>query len=481
VAGPAGERHVFEGRRARIGGTVAALALIAATLVSNSATARPASTTPDAANAVLAGSPIDHVVIVYQENHSFDEVLGLLCAQVAAGTLTRRNGCDGATRGSISTGARIDLQPAKDLVPVVAHSVGSQRTAINGGAMDSFDRTKGCTRALNYRCYVQYRRSQIPNLWALADRYTISDRTFEFATTPSWAGHLVLATADLDGFIGMQPDPSTFTNQTGPGWGCDSFRDARWWNGSREIMVPSCIPDRTGAGPYRTSPVPYVPTIFRRMDTGGVSWKIYGGESSPTRAGLGYQWTICPTFFDCLGSSQRARLVNNATLETDAAAGRLPAVSFVTPTGRQSQHNEASMAEGDNWIGKVVSAIQRGPQWGSTAIFITYDDCGCFYDHVPPPDSQTGIRVPMVIVSPWAKTGFTDSRVATYSSMLAFIEHVFGLSPLNASDGNAYDYAASFDFTSPPRLTRTPMVQTPIPAWELAWLQAHPIDMDDPT
>ena len=84
------------------------------------------------------------------------------------------------------------------------------------------------------------------------------------------------------------------------------------------------------------------------------------------------------------------------------------------------------MLQGDNWIGSVVSAIQHGVQWRSTAIFITYDDCGCFYDHAAPP-SGWGVRVPMVIVSPWAKPGHNDPRRASFSSMLAFTEHIFGL------------------------------------------------------
>src|SRR5439155_1658622 len=86
----------------------------------------------------------------------------------------------------------------------------------------------------------------------------------------------------------------------------------------------------------------------------------------------------------------------------DATNGTLPTVSIVTPTNSKSQHNFYSMKMGDNWIGQVVQAIENGPQWSSTAIFITYDDCGCFYDHVAPP-AGLGIRVPMVIVSPYAK------------------------------------------------------------------------------
>jgi phospholipase C len=135
------------------------------------------------------------------------------------------------------------------------------------------------------------------------------------------------------------------------------------------------------------------------------------------------------------------------------------------------------MIAGDNWIGQVVQAIENGPDWNSTAIFITYDDCGCFYDHVPPP-SGLGIRVPMVIVSPYAVPEGNDSNVASFASLLAFTEHTFGLSPLSNVDANAYDYAGSFNFSQQPR-RGIPMVQTPVPKWEQRWVAAHP--QDDPT
>src|SRR5207244_13025247 len=113
------------------------------------------------------------------------------------------------------------------------------------------------------------------------------------------------------------------------------------------------------------------------------------------------------TFYECLGSTQRANLVPASNVITDAANGTLPAYSVVTPTSEISQHPPQSMAVGDNWIGQVVSAIQNGPNWSSTVVFITYDDCGCYYDHVNPLQyaANWGVRVPMVIVSPYAKPG----------------------------------------------------------------------------
>src|SRR5205085_5565436 len=109
-------------------------------------------------------------------------------------------------------------------------------------------------------------------------------------------GHMIVAAATTDQFQGDNPKTSKFTTKHGLGWGCDSFKDARWWNGTSYELVPGCIPDPSGAGPYRPSPVPYVPTIFDRLDSAGLPWRIYGGGgASTTKTALGYGWTICPT------------------------------------------------------------------------------------------------------------------------------------------------------------------------------------------
>src|SRR5262249_36762987 len=142
--------------------------------------------------------------------------------------------------------------------------------------------------------------------------------------------------------------------------------------------------------------------------------------------------------------------VKTPTILTDAANGTLPDFSILLPSGDKvgtSQHNNTSMAAGDNWIGKAVNALMQGPEANSTVVFITYDDCGCFYDHVAPPSAQLGLRVPMVIVSPWARKGYTDSTPTSFIGMITFTEHLFGLPSLTAADANSYDYANSFDFT----------------------------------
>ena len=423
-----------------------------------------------------ATSPIQHVVIVLQENHSFDNVLGRLCSEIDQGLIAHEP-CDGATSGVLPDGTVIPLGRSPDIVPSTTHTVIGQRRSIDGGKMDGFGLVHGCTKAEKYACYSQFDPEQVPNLTALSEAFAISDRTFEFATTPSWGGHMVLASATLDGFRGDNPKTTLIS---GLGWGCDSRSDSPWWNGSAFVREPSCIPDQSGRGPYRPSPVPYVPTIFDRLDAAARSWRIYGGTGGPGLPASGYGWTICPTFYECLGSGQRANLVPAAQVLSDAEAGTLPNYAVVTPVLVNSQHNKSSMAAGDDWIGQVVGSIMDGPDWASTAIFVVYDDCGCFYDHVAPPDANTGIRVPMTIVSPYAKPGSTDSKDATFMSMLAFTEHTFGLAPLTAADANAYDYGGSFDFGQHP-LSPIELVRVRVPAWEVRFIATHPVEEDDPT
>jgi TolB protein len=409
------------------------------------------------------GSPIQHVVILFQENHSFDNVLGELCQEDVR--------CDGATVGFLHTGEQIPLGQATDIVPNVLHSPKAQQAAVNAGQMNGFDLVKGCG-APGYKCYTQFSPSQIPNLAALVRSFAVSDRTFESDLVASWTSHLQLATAITDGFVGNNPSTSDAT-----GWGCDSLKDTQWKASAfaKATMQPSCIPFIDGTGPHRATPVPWVPTIMDRLDEAGLSWKLY---TAPVGV-AGYGWAICPTFSECIYGGQQSNVLTSDQFVNEAAAGTLPAVSLVMPTGDNSQHNFNSMLQGDNWIGQVANAVMTGPEWSSTAMFLTWDDCGCFYDHVPPPGAL-GIRVPMVMISPYAKAAFTDSTNASFASMLAYIEHTFGLAPLSTEDSNAYDFSDSFDY-SQRRIAPIRMQSHAVPRWEQRWIRGHPADPDDPT
>ena len=256
--------------------------------------------------------------------------------------------------------------------------------------------------------------------------------------------------------------------------------------------MPSCIPFADGSGAYGPTPVQHVPTIFDQLDAAGKSWRLYGAPQPAVGADSpGYIWSICPNFADCIETPRIDNMLPSTNILKAAERGNLPKYSIVTPSGysdrlvgtKSSQHNGTSMMAGDNWIGQVVSAIQNGPDWNSTAIFITYDDCGCFYDHVPPPGpnpdgTETGVRVPMVIVSPWAKPGYTDHHVATLPSLMAFTEHVFGLDPIGVNDAAAYDFADSFDFTQTPQTPRV-LKDHQVPQTSLDFIKTLPKDFWD--
>jgi phospholipase C len=225
-----------------------------------------------AAGPISAPTPIRHVVVIYQENHSFDNVLGQLCAQHL-----RPTPCDGATTGQLANGSTIKLSQSPDIVPNVDNSRGAQTTAIDGGKMDRFSRIAGCSGS-HYACYSQYWPSQIPNLSNLATAFAISDRTFELNPVPTWGGHVELVAATLDGFTGDNPPPKS---SSGIGWGCDSSKDAYWRSSPAKaaILVPACVPKPDKSGPYRSSPVAWVPTIMDRLDAAADSWKLYASRS----------------------------------------------------------------------------------------------------------------------------------------------------------------------------------------------------------
>jgi phospholipase C len=431
-------------------------------------------------------SPIRHVVVIDMENHSFDNVLGFWCDD-------NPGRCpDGGMPAQVTLSGGAVVTPTKDpdTVPTVDHTSLVQLTAIDGGKMDGWGQISGCTAAANYGCISGYQPSQIPNLTTLAQNFAISDMTFSLAASSSWGGHLYAAVGNLDGgFEGSDPVPAAGVTP-GPGWGCNSDK-VTWWRpqtGPKE-RIPSCLPDPrlalANGGAFEPTPAPYEPTIFDRLTAAGLTWKIFG-TPKPGGGGGGYAWSICPSIAECQYTSQLKKLVRQTQFETDAAAGTLPNYSVVTPGGpgpSSSCHNGQSMTACDNRIGQVVSAVENGPDWASTAIFITFDDCGCFYDQVPPPvgpdGTQEGPRLPLIIASPYVKAGYTDTTATTFAGILAYTEQNFGLAPLGVNDAQAYPFTNAFDYSQVPlKGIRTRMTKLPESALHI---KLTPAEVNDPT
>jgi phospholipase C len=429
-------------------------------------------------------TPIRHVVVIYLENHSFDNLLGFWCND-------NPGRCpNGGMPSSVtlSNGAVVTPRTDPDTVPNVNHNVASQAAAIDGGKMDGWQNIPGgsCAAATGYRCISGYQPGQIPNITNLAQHFAISDNTFSLGDSASWAGHMAVVAASEDNFRGDNPVKAKGV-QIGPGWGCDSNRVTPWTapNG-RSKQVPSCVPAHIPGlrfgGAFEPTPVQTIPTIMDRLDQAGLSWKLYGASQNQN----GYIWSICPSFADCLDTNQDANLVPDQQFLIAAADGTLPSFSVVTPGGRfftSSCHNTVSITACDNWVGQLVDAVGRGPDWSSTAVFITWDDCGCFYDQVSPgtnPDGTAqGPRVPVIIASPFARPGFTDTNATTFAGILAFTERNFQLSPLGPNDGQAYPFRDAFDFNQRP-LKAVRMVQRSLPA-SATHIHVTPELENDPT
>ena len=146
-------------------------------------------------------------------------------------------------------------------------------------------------------------------------------------------------------------------------------------------------------------------------------------------------------------------VVSDAQFAEDAKNGNLPAVSWLV-TGEANEHPPRSVCKGENWTVRQLNALMQGPDWSSTAVFITWDDFGGFYDHVPPPSVSTyglGPRVPLIIISPYAKKGYVSHMQYEFSSFLKFAETRFGLLPLGNRDLRANDMLDSFDFDQQPQ------------------------------
>jgi hypothetical protein len=404
---------------------------------------------------------VGHVVVLMLENHSFDSELGFWCAANPG----RCTGMPATVK--LADGTAVVPGTSPDKVPNVDHTVASQQM----GLANNWDKISGCTARVHYACVSGYQPSAIPNLAALAGTYAVLDQAFTLHDAPSWGGHMDELAGTSGVFSGNNPYRAPGYTTSGPGWGCDAYHKVAQLvpvNGVRPPPQPSCIPDFSlglpNGGAWAPTTATAVPTIMDEMDAAGVSWNIYATPSAAAESKGGndpyaYIWSGCPSFAECLYTAQNSHLVWSGQFFTDAAKAALPAVSFLMPAGSGnaafSQHNGNSNSAGDNWIGKVAKAVLNGPQGASSMLIVTYDDCGCFYDQVPPPIApdghRMGPRVPFVVAGPMVKPGSTDSTpTSSAGSILAFIEWDFGMPALGPNDARADNLSSLLLSTQPP-------------------------------
>jgi phospholipase C len=361
---------------------------------------------------------IRHTVFIISENHTFDNYFGTF------------PGADGATTGLLSTGQWVPLSPMpdSDQGAILCNSWDCSLQAIDTGKMDKFDVINGGT----WSGYTQATEQQIPNYWTYARRFTLADHYFTSVHGPSIPNHLFAIAAESGGAIDDGKNP-------GPGAGCDG---TSWGT----ITVIDEYGNRS-----QQAPCFYFKTLPDALEEAGITWKYYAENGG---------------FLSLIGQIRNSDLWEKDVMPptqfiADAKSGRLPAVSWLVPPEEYSEHPPWSMCEGENWTVSMLNAVMQGPDWNSTVVFVTWDDFGGFDDHVPPPQvDQFGLgpRVPLLIISPYAKPGYVSHTLYEHTSVLKFIETRYGLKALTSRDAAASNMLDSFDFAQAPQ---APLVLQP--------------------
>jgi phospholipase C len=306
--------------------------------------------------------------------------------------------------------------------------------AWNEGAMDGFLQGEHAGWA-----YTQLVKDQLPNYWHWARRNVLFDNFFASAHGPSFPNHLYSIAAQSGGAVDnpRRDHPSIRSSLT---FGCDApeMQDVEVIDSEgRTKFVPPCFDFLTEGD---------------LLNRAGIPWAYYAASEDQR----GYIWSAYSAIRRYRMNPERwqRHMFPVDRVVQDIRAGLLPPVTWITPRFELSEHPEFNFCHGENWSTKVINAIMRSPAWDSTAIFLTWDDYGGFYDHVPPPQVDGfgfGIRVPMIVISPYSKDGFVSGELGEFSSVLRFIEDNWRLTQLTHRDREATPMHTAFDFEQEPR------------------------------
>jgi phospholipase C len=379
-------------------------------------------------DAIGQQTPIQHVVFIVKENRSFDHMFG------------RFPGANGATHGKISTGQILPLAHAADAALNYGHGWVAAHNAMDCVSgickMDGWDTVAGCvgTTTPPYACLEQYYQADIPNYWKYAQAFTLADNMFSSLAGASFPNHLYLIAAQSGGAIQNPSNIATSPNA----WGCDAVSTAN-------VLILE--PD---GKKYTRFPCFDYATLGDVLDGAKVTWRYY----APSQGQPGYQWSA----YDAIshirnGPDWQTNVVPVTEFITDALAGKLSQVSWVTPPVVSSEHPGAGVCKGENWTVQQINAVMQGSLWRSTAIFVTWDDFGGFYDHVAPPKVDfygLGPRVPMLVISPYAISRHISHSRYGFESVLKFIEANWRLQSLTARDSLANNLMDAFNFSQSP-------------------------------
>jgi phospholipase C len=379
---------------------------MAATAVSAGALSAAASASAnDAASPGKPGSAIKHVIEIMVENHTFDNLFGNF------------PGADVIPANTTMTSPSESFDSATDVHPVFATpNEGDVMNALVNGrpqeqmAMD-YEPGKGYQMdhfamlpQNSFASITEFGPQFDPNQQYLAQHYELADHNFQPEIAPTMPNVMTALNATSHGWFFNNPDPN----------------DSQPWN-----------------------------SIFDELAKVNRTWKIY--YSLPTSVLNGTLWDkIVP-------ADQLNDITTGDQFFSDIASGSLPDFSFVRPGVGYSGEAEEDLGNPDAWIGQLVNAVAQSKYWDSTAIFVTYDEGGGFWDHVAPPANGYGTRTPMTIISPYAKPGVYHQQT-TNVSILSFMQKLWGLAPLTPLNARQNDLMSAFNFQQAPRPAPAPPV-----------------------
>jgi phospholipase C len=406
----------------------------------------------------LATAVIQHIVIIFQENRTPDNLF--------QDPVLISRGADIVGSGMNSLGQAIPLSPI-DLGFAgvnpnnydLGHNHQSFVSMYDGGKMDGADLIY-CNPTAPAQCppnaqFMYVNPADVQPYFALAEQYTFGDRMFQTNQGPSFPSHQFIisgTSAPTAGSPLFAAENPTLNNA-----GCIA-----------PLSTLVTMIDATGS---ETNPAPQYPcfehaTLTDLLDANGLTWHYYTPAPGSIWTGPDAIEHICQEqpingILTCTGPDWNNNVIIPQTqVLTDIANGQLPQVSWVIPNGTSSDHAAINDGSGPSWVASVVNAIGNSSYWANTAIIITWDDWGGWYDHVAPTVINDGVswgsgnvygfRVPLIVVSPYAKAGYVSHVTHDFGSILKFIENNFNLPSLGYADGPADNLADCFDFTQTP-------------------------------
>jgi len=420
------------------------------------------STTPAPGPSAPSSGKIQHIVILMQENRSFDNIF----AGFPGANTTMQGKCAPAPwcKGShIIKLHSVDLATGSPNTGTdICHShacfvTECDPTAQNVCQMAGFDLIRkgqsGQGPPAKTYPYAYVKRSQTKAYWDLAKQYTLADEMFDTETASSFIAHQEV----IAGSVELNSDESETDQPDTQPWGCDAYPGT---------TVPVLKKNKHYGIEDYNGPFPCFKyaTIADLMDSKTVSWlyyidKAFGKNSDFSGCCWNGYRAIHKIFY---GPDWKSNMsLPNTSIFADVSGGTLPAVSWVIPTLYDSDHPASGCDGGPWWITKVVNAIGTSKYWNNTAIVLLWDDWGGWYDNAPPTwltYTRLGFRVPMIVISPYAKPRNISHTHYDYGSILKLIEETFNLGSLGTTDATANSMQDAFDFTQTPnKFTTAPV------------------------